>query len=337
MPRLAIVVPTVRSLTEMPIINPSVNREFINGLPHSVSCSQKCRSMCSGCGLSVMLENSMLSICVTVRVRRCSKVWPSGKSSKQSPPRGWRAAESVACSMGFLLGMVLRAISPAGPQNSKLRAARPSALAAAWTPASGRSILVRIELLLTGHDHGKGAQRVEHAHGAFVLGEHVGQATVGLRRLVEPAADEQYALLPQPRQHLVVADAARHADLLAGRRIALKAAARLGARHHPARAVDRAVERRARFFAVDALQDHRVVAHRAADEAALPGERRGGALAHDPQFSAEVLLAPGVIVMVVNCIGTVRAENRAHLVDHPFAPGVGIGSRELHRGEIALP
>ena len=62
------VVPTVMSETWMPIIRPSVNSEFISGWPHSVSVSQKCRSMCSGCGLSVMLENSMLSICVTVRV-----------------------------------------------------------------------------------------------------------------------------------------------------------------------------------------------------------------------------------------------------------------------------
>ncbi|MNC99607.1 hypothetical protein D3C83_179480 [compost metagenome] len=67
MPRLAIVVPTVRSLTEIPIISPSVNSEFISGCPHSVSFAQNCRSICSGCGLSVMLENSMLSICVTVR------------------------------------------------------------------------------------------------------------------------------------------------------------------------------------------------------------------------------------------------------------------------------
>ncbi len=68
MPRLAIVVPTVMSDTWMPIISPSVNSEFISGWPHSVSVSQKWRSMCSGCGLSVMLENNMLSICVTVRV-----------------------------------------------------------------------------------------------------------------------------------------------------------------------------------------------------------------------------------------------------------------------------
>ena len=62
------VVPLEMSDTEIPIIRPSVNNEFISGWPHSVSCSQKCRSMCSGCGLSVMLEYNMLSIWVTVRV-----------------------------------------------------------------------------------------------------------------------------------------------------------------------------------------------------------------------------------------------------------------------------
>ena len=34
------VVPTDRSLTEMPIMSPSVNREFIRGRPHSVSVAQ---------------------------------------------------------------------------------------------------------------------------------------------------------------------------------------------------------------------------------------------------------------------------------------------------------
>ncbi len=34
------VVPTVVSLTEMPIIRPSVKSEFISGWPHSVSVSQ---------------------------------------------------------------------------------------------------------------------------------------------------------------------------------------------------------------------------------------------------------------------------------------------------------
>src|SRR6478609_7572313 len=95
MPRLAMVVPTVMSDTWMPIIRPSVNSEFISGWPHSVSVAQKCASICSGCGLSVMLENSMLSICVTVRVSRCGMVSPTTKSSKYNPPRGCRRSFSV--------------------------------------------------------------------------------------------------------------------------------------------------------------------------------------------------------------------------------------------------
>ena len=73
------VVPTVVSLTEMPIISPSVNREFMSGRPHSVSVAQKCASICSGCGFSVMLENSMLSIWVTVRVSPWRNTWPTEK------------------------------------------------------------------------------------------------------------------------------------------------------------------------------------------------------------------------------------------------------------------
>ena len=85
------VVPMVRSFTEMPIISPSVNSELTSGWPHSVSRSQKCRSMCSGCGFSVMLENSTLSISVTVRVRRWRMVVPTSKSSSHMPPRQCRS------------------------------------------------------------------------------------------------------------------------------------------------------------------------------------------------------------------------------------------------------
>ena len=82
MPRLAMVVPSVVSLTEMPIIRPSVNSEFISGWPNSVSVAQKCRSICSGCGLWVRQENSMLSISVTVRRIGWSNTVPPSNSSK---------------------------------------------------------------------------------------------------------------------------------------------------------------------------------------------------------------------------------------------------------------
>ena len=61
------VVPSVVSCTEMPIIRPSVNSELTSGLPHSLLAA-KSKSMCSGCGFSVITENSMLSLSVTVLV-----------------------------------------------------------------------------------------------------------------------------------------------------------------------------------------------------------------------------------------------------------------------------
>src|SRR5262245_66465177 len=106
--------------------------------------------------------------------------------------------------------------------------------------------------------------------------EHVGEAAIGLRRLVEIAADEMHALLPQPRLHRLRADAAR-ADDLAGLAVAL--ALGLAARHHAPGAVHGRVEAPGRRLALDAFEDHRVVGHGAADEAALAGERRRCALA----------------------------------------------------------
>ena len=57
---------------------------------------------------------------------------------------------------------------------------------------------------------------------------------------------------------------------------------RLRARHRAARAVDGRVQRGARLGRLDALEDHRGLAHRRADEAALAREGRRRALADDP-------------------------------------------------------
>ncbi len=173
-----------------------------------------------------------------------------------------------------------------------------------------------------------------HLDRAGVLGEHVGEAAIGLRRLVEVAADEVHALVAQPRLHLVVAHAAGLADALAGRRILARAAARLGARHHPAGAVHRRVEARRRRLARDAAQDHGVVAHRAADEAALAREGRRRALAHHPQRAVAVALAPSVVVVVVHGVEHLAADDRTHALDHPLAARVGVLARERQGGEI---
>ncbi len=51
-PKLAMVVPSVVSWTDMPIMMPSVLSELNRRCPHSVPAA-KCVSMCSGCGFIV--------------------------------------------------------------------------------------------------------------------------------------------------------------------------------------------------------------------------------------------------------------------------------------------
>src|SRR5689334_14483479 len=115
--------------------------------------------------------------------------------------------------------------------------------------------------------------------------------------------------------HLVVAHAAGLAHLLAGLGIAHEAAARLGARHHATGAVHGRIEARGGRFGFHAREDHRIVAHGAADEAALPWEGGRRALAHHPQVALAVTLAPGIVVVVVHLIDDRAADETAHTLD----------------------
>src|SRR5207247_1451847 len=72
------------------------------------------------------------------------------------------------------------------------------------------------------------------------------------------------------------------------------------------------VERGAGFIAIDAFDDHGVIAHGAADEAALARECRRRAFAHDPQVAAAVAFAPGVVMVIVHAIGLGSADHPAH-------------------------
>ena len=83
---------------------------------------------------------------------------------------------------------------------------------------------------------------------------------------------------------------------------------RLGARHHAAGAVHGRVQALGAVLALDAREDDGVVAHRAADEAALARERRRRALAHHPQVTLAVALAPGVVVVVVHGVERLGAR-----------------------------
>ena len=57
-------------------------QEFISGFAPLVSVAQKCASICRAAGSASCWKNSMLSICVTVRVRPCRNTFPGVKSSK---------------------------------------------------------------------------------------------------------------------------------------------------------------------------------------------------------------------------------------------------------------
>src|SRR5262245_35116857 len=112
--------------------------------------------------------------------------------------------------------------------------------------------------------------------------EHVRQPTIGLRRLIETAANQAHALVAQPRPHLVMTHAAQLAYPLAGCRILDETAARFGARQDPAGAVYGRVQACGRRGAFHTGEDDGIIALGAADEAALAGKSGRRALAHDP-------------------------------------------------------
>src|SRR5919197_1549511 len=109
------------------------------------------------------------------------------------------------------------------------------------------------------------------------------------------------------------------------------------AAHDAAGAVDRGARRPLRQGRVSALDDHRPVAHRSADEPGLAGKRRRRALADDVEGLAAVLLVPGVVVVVVDGLGRLGAEDPEHLPDDMLAAGVRVLAGEPHRRLVAAP
>src|SRR5262249_25038782 len=89
----------------------------------------------------------------------------------------------------------------------------------------------------------------------------------------------------------------------------------LRAAHHPAGSVHRRVERLHGILRLHALEDHRLVSHRAADEALLARARRRAALADDPVRAAEVVLEPREVVVVVHLVSRLGAQDLEHLAD----------------------
>src|SRR5215475_985934 len=125
-----------------------------------------------------------------------------------------------------------------------------------------------------------------------MFGDHFGQASISHRAFVEISADQYDTAMPEPCVHFGASETPL----------------RLLATEQPAGAMHRGIQRGPRFFTVDAFDDHGVVAHRAADEAALPRKCRGRAFTHHPQIEVAVALAPSVVVVVMHAVGDCAAD-----------------------------
>src|SRR5258707_7313273 len=182
-------------------------------------------------------------------------------------------------------------------------------------------ILPRVEFPGARHRHSKRPQRVQHAHCAGMFGDHFGQTSISHRAFVEIGADQYAPSIPEPCVHFGASEAPL----------------RLLATEQPAGAMHRGIERGPRFLAVDALDDHGVIAHGAADDAALSRKCRGRAFAHHPQIAVPVALAPGVVVMVMHAVGDCAADDFAHALDDPLAPRIGVAAGNFHGGDVTAP
>src|SRR5437762_5298147 len=150
-------------------------------------------------------------------------------------------------------------------------------------------------------------------------------------RFVEPAATQNDSLRAEPLiDHLPRDFAGRDNARLRSPSFLLPA--RFRSRHHAPSAMNRRPERRLRFLwrTRRALENHRVVAHRSADESTLSREGRRRALAHHDQLFAVVLLPPGEVVMIVNEVELVTAQYRDDFARHPFASALRDLPPKLH-------
>src|SRR5690606_23715505 len=73
------------------------------------------------------------------------------------------------------------------------------------------------------------------------------------------------------------------------------------------------------------------------DEPLLPGERRRRALPHNDELLAVVLLAPRVVVVVVDELELAAAQDLDDLARHPLPPGVGVLPGQRHEVPVVVP
>src|SRR5690606_31402189 len=222
--------------------------------------------------------------------------------------------------------------------------ARSSGLVPPPSPATGAapaSVLVRIVLVRAGHDDDERPEHVQDLDRVALGREDLGETTVDVRALIQPPATQDHPLLPNPGFHHLSRDEAG-ADHLP--RPAVPSPRRGGAAHHPPGAVHGRKERLplqpsrllVRVRSRRALDDHGIVAHRAADEALLPRKRGRRTLPHDDVLLAPVPLLPREVVVVVNELQLAPAQDLDDLPSDPLTTGVRVSAGQLHELPVVV-
>ena len=141
-----------------------------------------------------------------------------------------------------------------------------------------------------------------------MLGEHVGETPISHGAFIQIGADKHDAASSEPIIHFG----------------ALKSAFCFLAAKSATGPMDGGIEHGGTFRWFDTFDNHSVVAHAAADKAALAGESRRRALADDPIGLAGVLLTPSEIVMIVHAIEDGSADYLADAFDDPLPADISV-------------
>src|SRR5690348_10501258 len=150
---------------------------------------------------------------------------------------------------------------------------------------------------------------MQNPHSFALGGQNLRQSAVRLRRFVESATAENDSFGAKPFVDHVPGDFAWRDDTRF-RAPASFLSTRLGARHYPPRAVHGGPKGSFGFLGcvTGTFEDHRVIAHRSADETALTRKCRSSAFAHHDQIFTAVSFLPREVVMIVDEIELVSAK-----------------------------
>jgi hypothetical protein len=82
------------------------------------------------------------------------------------------------------------------------------------------------------------------------------------------------------------------------------------------------------------FKDDGLLAHGSSNESLHSGKRRRGALANNPKHLVAVLLMPGEVVVVMNPLHNLGAQDLRHTVAHPVTARIGVSAGKVHGKQV---